>query len=66
MEPSAQDTSVPVIQKPQETITKTNDTTLRSRNASVMAGIDKHITASISINGTTNTLYELLRSALIA
>jgi hypothetical protein len=38
---------------------KTNNTTLKSRNTSVMAGIDKHITTSITINGTTFTQADL-------
>ncbi len=58
-EPSAPDTTVAVIQKPQETIMKTNNTTLKSRNTSVMAGIDKHITTSIIINGTLFTQADL-------
>jgi hypothetical protein len=43
MEPSAPDTTVPPIRRPQETIMKTNNVTLTSRNRSVMAGIDKQI-----------------------
>jgi hypothetical protein len=38
---------------------KTNNTTLKSRNTSVMAGIDKHITTSITINGTAFTQADL-------
>ena len=34
---------------------KTNSTTLKARDTSVMAGIDRHITASITINGTAYT-----------
>ena len=53
MEASAQDTTVLVIQKTQETIMKTKSTTLEARNTSVMAAIDKHITTSITLEGTT-------------
>ncbi len=38
---------------------KTNNTTLKSRNTSAMAGIDKHITTSITIDGTTFTQADL-------
>jgi hypothetical protein len=38
---------------------KTNNTTLKARNTSVMAGIDKHITTSITINGTAFTQADL-------
>ena len=38
---------------------KTNNTTLKSRNTSVMAGIDKHITTSITLDGTTFTQADL-------
>ncbi len=59
MEPSAPVTTVPVTQEPQETIMKTNNTTLKSRNTSAVAGIDKHITTSITIDGTTFTKADL-------
>jgi hypothetical protein len=38
---------------------KTNRSTLKTRDTSVMAGIDKHITASITIDGTSYTPAEL-------
>jgi hypothetical protein len=38
---------------------KTNNTNLKSRNTSVMAGIDKHITTGITINGTAFTQADL-------
>jgi hypothetical protein len=34
---------------------KTNSTTLKTRDTAVMAGIDKHITTPITINGTSYT-----------
>jgi hypothetical protein len=59
MEPSAPVTTVPATEKPEETIMKTNNTTLKSRNTSVMAGIDKHIPSGITINGTAFTQADL-------
>ena len=58
-EPSVPVTTVPVTKKPEAIIMKTNNTTLKSRNTSVMAGIDKHITTSIIINGTAFTQADL-------
>jgi hypothetical protein len=55
MAPSAPDVTVPVTQGPQEIIMKTNNTTLKARNTSAMAGIDKHITTGVTIDGTTFT-----------
>ncbi len=55
MEPSAPDTTVPAIQKPQATIIKTNNTSLMSRNTSVTAGIDRRIATSITVDGATFT-----------
>ena len=45
---------------------KINSTTLKTRDTSVTAWIDKHITASITIAAKVNNMYDLLRSALIA
>jgi hypothetical protein len=54
-EPSAPVMTVRVTNEPEETIVKTNGTTLKSRTTSVMAGVDKHITTGITINGTVFT-----------
>jgi hypothetical protein len=58
-EPPAPVTTVPVTQKPAETIMRTNNTSLKSRNTSVMAGIGKHITTGITINATAFTQADL-------